>query len=108
MKVIPKQKRIKIYKKALQVLENDLFLIELGLNSDDGLCMLLDCITFNIHYSKRNMEWLYTSNRFLEFKKYYNNLVNIKFANLYNDNTNLWRRVVLRLILEELKENEEY
>ena len=108
MKVIPKQKRIKIYKKALQVLENDLFLNKLGLDNDAGLCIILDCIAFNTHYIIRKMEWLQTPNRFPEFKKYYNNLINIKFANLYYDNTNLWRRVVLRLILEELKENEEY
>jgi len=108
MKVIPKKQRIKVYKRALEVIENDLFLIELGLNSDEGLCMLLDCITFNMHYSKRNLEWLYTSNRFPEFKKYYKHNLDLKFANLYNSNKNLWRRVVLRLILEELKANEEY
>lgn len=108
MKVIPKQKRIKVYKRALEVIENDLFLIELGLNSDDGLCMLLDCITFNIHYKRRSMAWLHTPNRFPEFKKYYKHGLNLKFKNLYNDNSNLWRRVVLRLILEELKANEEY
>lgn len=108
MKVIPKQKRIKVYKRALEVIENDLFLIELGLNSHDGLCLLLDCITFNKHYTEREMEWLYTPNRFPEFKKYYKDGLDLKFANLYNINTNIWRRVVLRLILEELKANEEY
>ena len=29
MKVIPKKQRIKVYKRALEVIENDLFLIEL-------------------------------------------------------------------------------
>jgi len=106
MKVISLKKRIKVYKRALEVIENDL--TELGLNSDDGLCMVLDCIAFNKHYTEREMEWLYTPNRFPEFKKYYKDGLDLKFANLYNINTNIWRRVVLRLILEELKANEEY
>ena len=108
MKVIPKKQRIKIYKRTLEIIENDLFLTELGLDSHDGLCMLLDCIAFNKHYSEREMAWLHTPNRFPEFKKYYKHGLDLKFANLYNSNTNLWRRVVLKLILEELKANEEY
>ena len=108
MKIIPLKKRIKVYKRALEVIENDLSLTKLGLNSHDGLCMLLDCIAFNIHYTERKISWLHTPNRFPEFKKYYKDGLDLKFANLYNSNTNLWRRVVLRLILEELKANEEY
>lgn len=108
MKVIPKQKRIKVYKRALEVIENDLFLIELGLNSHDGLCLLLDCITFNTHYKLRRVEWEQTPRRFPEFRKYYQNCFSYRFENLYHRNSNLWRRVVLRLILEELKANEEY
>jgi len=111
MKVIPKKQRIKVYKRALEVIENDLFLIELGLESNVGLCMLLDCIMFNTHYKIRRMEWVNTPKRFPEFKKYMNYNKShcfIRFENLYEENSKLWRRVVLRLILEELKANEEY
>lgn len=114
MKVIPKKQRIKVYKRALEVIENDLFLIELGLESNVGLCMLLDCIMFNTHYKIRRMEWVNTPKRFPEFKKYINYKESypfmsfIRFENLYCNNRNLWRRVVLKLILEELKANEEY
>ena len=38
----------------------------------------------------------------------YDNIENFRFTELYEKNDNLWRRVVLRLILEELKANEEY
>ena len=100
MKIIPKKQRIKVYKRALEIIENE----EEGF--DTGLCILLR----NLYSIKNREYWYYskTPEKFIEFKKYYHpNQDNIKFKKLYYNNLNLWRRVVLRLSLEELKANEE-
>lgn len=106
MKVIPKKKRIQVYKKALQVLENE------KEDWDAGLCILFRNLYYG--YSAGDIQsFQLTPKRFPEFKKYYkynswdgNNF--IKFEKTYERNVNLWRRAVLKLILEELKANEEY
>jgi hypothetical protein len=105
MKIIPKQKRIKIYKRALQVLENE------EEDWDAGLCILLRDLYYGFRASSIHRFEL-TPARFPEFNKYYkyNNWEkddSIKFEKTYYKNEHLWRRVVLRLILEELKANEE-
>ena len=100
MKVIPKKQRIKIYKCALKLYEEEL-------DEDVGICQLLR----NLYWIKNKEYWYYskTPEKFIEFKKYYHpNQNNIRFENTFYNNKNLWRRVVLRLILEELKANEEY
>ena len=107
MKIIPKQKRIKVYKRALEIIENE----EKGF--DKGLCILLRDLYLNSSkYPDKNymiMRFEKTPFYFIEFKKYcnYDNIEIFRFTELYEKNDNLWRRVVLRLSLEELKANEE-
>ena len=107
MKVIPLKKRIKVYKRALEIIENE----EKGF--DHRLCILLRNLYLNKLYPENNyriMRFEKTPYYFIEFKKYcnYDCIDAFKFSKLYEKNINLWRRVVLRLILEELKANEEY
>lgn len=107
MKVIPKEQRIKVYKRALKIYENE------EEWSNKGLCILLRNLYLNKLYPENNyriMRFEKTPYYFIEFKKYcnYDNIENFRFTELYEKNDNLWRRVVLRLILEELKANEEY
>lgn len=107
MKIIPKKQRIKVYKRALEIIENE----EEGF--DSGLCILLRDLYLNKPCPENNykiMRFERTPYYFIEFKKYYNydTIENFRFNELYEKNDNIWRRVVLRLILEELKANEEY
>jgi len=104
-KIIPKRKRIQIYKRALQVLENE------EENWDAGLCILLRNLYYGFH-APFLQRFELTPIRFPEFGKYCNcsnweGNDAIKFKKTYYENEHLWRRVVLRLILEELKANEE-
>ena len=106
MKIIPKKTRIKVYKRALKVLENE------EEDWDSGLCILLRNLYYGYNaYIRQPFEL--TSERFPEFSKYYKCFFGypfedqIKFEKLYNKDEHIWRRVVLRLILEELKVNEE-
>ena len=106
MKVIPKKKRIKVYKRALEIIENKEDVYELG--KDKYLCLLFRCIDLNLK-SYLNKEWDYEHTPILypEFRKYFLDDFNMKFEEIFCTNRDLWRRVVLRLILEELKTNEE-
>jgi hypothetical protein len=112
MKTIPKQKRIKVYKRALQIIEDEQTVFGLENNS---LCYILQCIVFNYFHNTQVDKYKHTTSLFPEFGKYiqYTNNGNwhpifVKFPEAYRNNRDLWRRVVLRLILEELKANEEY
>jgi len=107
MKVIPKKQRIKVYKRALEVIENEENVYELG--KDRYLCLLLRCIDLNLR-SYLNGIWDFndTPKLYPEFKKYFLDDFNMRFERIFFNNRDLWRRVVLRLILEELKANEEY
>jgi len=51
-------------------------------------------------------EFCYFITQYPEFKRYYN-CEPRRFIELYESNRDVWRRVVLRLSLEELKANEE-
>lgn len=109
--VIPKKERIRVYKRALEIIENEEDVYRL--RKDYGLCILLRCIDSNLNsykedYDFRGIYWDYreTPNLYPEFKRYYNDEP-IRFIKLYESNRDVWRRVVLRLILEELKANEE-
>ena len=44
MKVIPKKQRIKVYKRALEIVENEEYVYDLGDNR--ALCFLLPAINF--------------------------------------------------------------
>lgn len=102
MKVIPKKERIEVYKKALEIITNE----EKGYNY--GLCILLRDLYLNNNNPNDNyriIPFQETSIYFPEFGKYYTN--KNSFIRLYYENDDLWRRIVLRLILEELKANEE-
>jgi len=111
MKVIPLKKRIKVYKRALEIIENEEDVYKLRKAYE--LCILLRCIDSNLNsylttYDFRGIHWHYneTPNLYPEFKRYYTDEPR-KFIELYKSNRDVWRRVVLRLILEELKANEE-
>ena len=100
--VIPKKERIEVYKRALEIIENEEDVYGLV---EYPLCVLLRCIDSNVkHYVysyKIVDDYHYTPKLYPEFGKYYEN--NVKnFLNVYAFNRNLWRRVVLRLILEKM------
>lgn len=104
--VIPKKERIKVYERALEIIENEEDVYELG--KDYGLCILLRCIDSNLNsykedYDFRGIYWhcKETPNLYPEFKRYYNDEPR-KFIELYESNIDVWRRVVLRLILEKM------
>ena len=104
--VIPKKERIKVYERALEIIENEEDVYELG--KDYGLCILLRCIDSNLNsykedYDFRGIYWDYreTPNLYPEFKRYYN-CEPIRFIKLYESNRDVWRRIVLRLILEKM------
>jgi len=104
--VIPKKERIRVYKHALEIIENEEDVY--GLDKTYSLCILLRCIDSNLKsylatYDFRGIHWRYneTPNLYPEFKRYYNYNPR-KFSNVYMSNRNLWRRVVLRLILEKM------
>ena len=114
--VIPKKERIRIYKRALEIIENEEDVYKL--RKDYGLCILLRCIDSNLnsyleYYDFRGIHWHYkdsykiaerycfTPKLYPEFGKYCKDGVK-KFSNVYMSNRNLWRRVVLRLILEKM------
>ena len=105
MKVIPKKQRIKVYKRALKIYENE------EEWSNKGLCILLRNLYLNREYPENNyriMSFEQTPYYFIKLKRYCTyEMEKFKFHELYEKNDNLWRRVVLRLILEELKANEE-
>ena len=112
MKVIPLKKRIKVYKRALEIIENEEDVY--GVNRDYGLCILFRCIDLNLNHfleeEPNGKSWNFhdTPKLYPEFSKYYDSGQKVKFRETFHNNRNLWRRVVLRLILEELKANEEY
>ena len=104
--VIPKKERIRVYKRALEIIENEEDVYKLG--KDYGLCILLRCIDSNLNsykedYDFRGIYWCYkeTPDLYPEFKRYYNDEPR-KFIELYESNRDVWRRVVLRLILEKM------
>ena len=117
MKTIPKKKRIKVYKRALEIVENEecIYNNEGKKGSEIGLCLLFRCIDSNLNsymddYDKFGNNWdhAHTPNLYPEFKKYFLDDFNMRFERIFFNNRDLWRRVVLRLILEELKANEEH
>lgn len=104
--VIPKKERIKVYKRALEIIENEEDVYRL--RKDYGLCILLRCVDSNLNsylttYDFRGIYWYYneTPDLYPEFKRYYN-CESIRFIELYESNRDVWRRVVLRLILEKM------
>ena len=104
--VIPKKERIRVYKHALEIIENEEDVY--GLDKTYSLCILLRCIDSNLKsylatYDFRGIHWHYneTPDLYPEFKRYYNDEPR-KFIELYESNRDVWRRVVLRLILEEM------
>ena len=101
--VIPKKERIEVYKRALEIIENEEDVYELG--KAYGLCHLLRCIDSNLRHYLNDYKIVnscyYTPKLYPEFRKYYKNNVK-KFSNVYMSNRNLWRRVVIRLILEKM------
>ena len=106
METIPKKERIRVYKRALEIIENEEDVYELG--KAYGLCLLLRCIDSNLnsykeYYDFRGIHWDYeeTPDLYPEFKRYYNDEPR-KFIELYESNIDVWRRVVLRLILEKM------
>jgi len=95
MEVISKRKRIQIYKIALDLYENKK-------DGDTGLCQLLRDICIQKTNERNWWYYIYTSKKFPEL---YNivHMGNIyKFKHLYETNRNLWRRVILRYILETM------
>lgn len=106
MKIIPKKERIKVYKRALEIIENEENVYEL--RKDHYLCILFRCIDLNLKsYLERGWDFRDTPMLYPEFRKYFLGDFNMKFKKIFYINRDLWRRVVLRLILEELKANEE-
>lgn len=111
MKVIRKKQRIKIYKRALEIIENEEYVYDL--RNDRALCFLLPAINLNVKNFREIQEYKNTVNLFPEFGKFISfndscwDHAEVKFYNIYTNNRDLWRRVVLKLILEELKANEE-
>lgn len=104
--VIPKKERIRVYKRALEIIENEEDVYELGKAYE--LCILLRCIDSNLnsykeYYDFRGIYWDYeeTPDLYPEFKRYYTDEPR-KFIELYESNRDVWRRVVLRLILEKM------
>jgi len=101
--VIPKKERIRVYKRALEIIENEEDVYKLG--KDYGLCILLRCIDSNVSHYKDSYKiaerYCETPDLYPEFKRYYNDEPR-KFIELYESNRDVWRRVVLRLILEEM------
>jgi len=104
--VIPKKERIRVYKRALEIIENEEDVY--GLDKTYSLCILLRCIDSNLKsylatYDFRGIHWHYneTPDLYPEFKRYYNDEPR-KFIGLYESNRDVWRRVVLRLILEKM------
>ena len=101
--VIPKKERIRIYKRALEIIENEEDVY--GLDKTYLLCILLRCIDSNVSHYKDSYKiaerYCFTPKLYPEFGKYCKDGVK-KFSNVYMSNRNLWRRVVLRLILEEM------
>lgn len=112
MKVIPKKQRIKVYKRALEIVENEEYVYDLRDNR--ALCFLLPAINLNVKNFREIQQYKNTVNLFPEFGKFISfndefwDYSEVKFYNIYVSKRDLWRRVVLRLILEELKANEEY
>ena len=106
MNIIPKKERIEVYKRALEIIENEEDIYEL---ESYALCLLLRCIDSNLNsyledYDFRGIYWDYreTPNLYPEFENYYKDYDSIRFPNVFTSNRNLWRRVVLRLILEKM------
>ena len=104
--VIPKKERIKVYERALEIIENEEDVYRL--RKDYGLCILLRCIDSNLNsfkeaYDFRGIYWHHneTPDLYPEFKRYYTDEPR-KFIELYESNRDVWRRVVLRLILEKM------
>ena len=104
--VIPKKERIRVYERALEIIENEEDVYKLG--KFYGLCILLRCIDSNLNsylttYDFRGIHWYYgdTPDLYPEFKRYYTYEPR-KFIELYESNIDVWRRVVLRLILEKM------
>ena len=106
MDIILKKERIEVYKRDLEIIENEEDVYRL--KKDYALCLLLRCIDSNLNscledYDFRGIYWDYreTPDLYPEFKRYYN-CGPREFIELYKSNRGVWRRVVLRLILEEM------
>ena len=97
---IPLRKRIKVYRRALEIIDNEEDVY--GLDKDYVLCVLLRCVEMNLrHYL--NGDWSFSKTPILypEFGKYYYWSRPTRFEKTYDENPLLWRRVVLKLIIEE-------